>query len=121
MNHQGDAGYRDRPVRSYVITGGRVRASRNTIRPETLLAAAAPLAPVPMAASREQRALLRMCRRLLSVAEAAAHLGLPVSVVTVVASDLVDAGRLVARSGVPAAGRPDRKLLQEVLDGLRRL
>lgn len=112
----------DRPVRPYVITGGRARPSRNTIRPETLLAAAADQgAPVPIGAGREQRALLRMCARLLSLAEAAAHLGLPVSVVAVIASDLVDAGQLTARSGIPRAGRPDRKVLQEVLDGLRRL
>jgi hypothetical protein len=38
-----------------------------------------------------------------------------------VASDLVDAGLLTARSGIPPAGRPDRALLQEVLDGLRKL
>jgi hypothetical protein len=124
----GEGAYRDRPVRTYVITGGRVRPSRNTIGPEALLVAAGPEAGPVRGAGRlvvpstgEQRALLRMCERLLSVAEAAAHLGLPVSVVAVVASDLVDAGLLTARSGIPPAGRPDRALLQEVLDGLRKL
>ena len=116
-----DDGYRDRAVRPYVVTAGRARPSRNVIRPETLLVATDADKPLPVSASREERAMLRMCRRLLSLAEAAAHLDLPVSVVAVVASDLVDAGRLAARSGVPQAARPDRKILEEVLNGLRRL
>jgi hypothetical protein len=117
----GEGEYRDRAVRPYVITGGRSRPSRNTIRPETLLVLADADRPLPATASREERALLRMCQRLLSLAEAAVHLELPVSVVSVLASDLVDAGYLAARSGVPRAELPDRVVLQEVLDGLRRL
>lgn len=117
----GDDGYWDRPVRRYVVTGGRARASRNTLRPETLLAARTGR-PLPVSASSEERELLAMCRHLLSLAEAAAHLCLPVSVVRVLAADLVDAGHLIARSGIrPAGGRPDRQLLLEVLDGLRKL
>lgn len=126
--------YHDRPVRPYVVTGGRVRPSRNSIRPETLLIATDAGKSLPVSASTEERALLRMCRRLLSLVEAAVHLQLPVSVVSVVASDLVDAGFLAmrastedfpdgvlqARGGGPASGRPDRQVLQEVLDGLRK-
>ena len=123
--------YHDRPVRPYVITGGRTRPSRNTIRPETLLVAAGAGQHLPVSASTEERALLRMCRRLLSLVEAAAHLELPVSVVSVVASDLVDAGYLAMRSGgdeasrpahSPAAvpARPSRELLEAVLVGLHR-
>jgi uncharacterized protein DUF742 len=129
----GQGMYRDRPVRPYVVTRGRVRPSRNTIRPETLLIDTSASRPLPASASSEERALLRMCHRLLSMVEAAAHLELPVSVVSVVASDLVDAGFLGARTGVDEAvpgvmppgvqaqSRPDRALLQEVLDGLRKL
>jgi len=127
--------YRDRPVRLYVVTGGRARPSRNTIRPETLLIAAGPDRQLPVSASSEERALLRMCHRLLSLIEAAVHLELPVSVVSVVASDLIDTGFLTVRgsSEDPSSGgaqpgpgeyesaRPDRQLLQEVLDGLRKL
>jgi hypothetical protein len=121
--------YHDRPVRPYVVTRGRVRPTRNTIRPETLLIATDADRPLPASASSEERALLRMCRRLLSLVEAAVHLELPVSVVSIVASDLVDAGLLAMRvsavgprggPGDSAPGRPDRQLLQEVLNGLRR-
>ncbi len=113
--------YRDHPVRRYVVTKGRSVPTRNTIRPETLLVAADPDKSLPASASREERALLRLCQRLLSLVEIAAHLQLPVSVVAVVASDLVDAGYLAVRSGIPHTVPPDRDILQEVLDGLRKL
>lgn len=111
--------YRDRPVRSYVLTGGRAVPTRNTIRPETLVIAASPSQPLPVSASRTERALLGMCRRLLSLAEAAAYLELPVSVMLVVASDLVDSGHLSVRTPV---GTPvSREVLEELLHGLRKL
>ncbi|RDG36377.1 DUF742 domain-containing protein [Streptomyces corynorhini] len=108
-------------LRPYVITKGRSRPTRNTVGVETLLVAADPPRELPVSATREERALVRMCERLLSLVEAAAHLELPVSLVKVLASDLVDSGHLSARSGVPQAVLPEPQLLQEVLDGLRRL
>ncbi|MCL7377849.1 MULTISPECIES: DUF742 domain-containing protein [Streptomyces] len=116
-----DGEYAASALRPYVITKGRSRPSRNTIGVETLLIAVDPPRDVPVSATREERALVRMCERLLSLVEAAAHLELPVSLVKVLASDLVDSGHLSARSGVPQAVLPDSQLLQEVLDGLRRL
>ncbi len=112
-------GFAIRPLRPYVITRGRARASRNTVGVETLLIAPDPGRELPVTATREERALVRMCARLLSLAEAAAHLDLPVSLVSVLASDLIDAGYLSARSGTPRAAAPDSQLLQEVLHGLR--
>jgi hypothetical protein len=118
---RGGGDYRDSALRPYVITRGRARPSRNTIGVDSLLVAAEPAKALSVSATREQRALLRMCRQLLSLVEAAAHLGLPVSIVAIVASDLVDSGHLAARSTTPETVRSDRDLLQEVLDGLRRL
>jgi hypothetical protein len=111
--------YRDRPVRAYVLTGGRTAPTRNTIRPETLVLAAAPGRPLTVSATRTERALLGMCRRLLSLAEAAVHLELPVSVVMVVASDLIDSGHLSVRT--PANTPVSTDLLEELLNGLRKL
>lgn len=111
--------YRDRPVRRYVLTGGRAAPTRTAIRPETLVVADPSGRPLPVLASREERALLGVCRRLLSLAEAAAHLELPVSVVLVVASDLVDTGYLSVRT--PAAPAVSRDVLEELLNGLRKL
>jgi hypothetical protein len=81
----GPGEYRDSPVRSYVVTGGRTAPTRNTIRPETLVIAVSPGKPLPLSASRTERALVGMCRQLLSLAEAAVHLKLPASVIMVVA------------------------------------
>lgn len=117
MASNGD--YRDQPVRPYVLTGGRATPSRSAIRPETLVVAAEQGRPLPVSAGRTERALLGVCRRLLSLAEAAAYLGLPVSVVVIVASDLVDSGHLSVR--VPAAAPVDINVLQELLNGLRKL
>jgi hypothetical protein len=111
--------YRDSPIRPYVLTSGRAHPSRNTIRPETLLVVD-PDAPRPVSASREQRALLDICRGMLSLAEAAAHLRLPVSLVVVIASDLVDTGHLSIRSSLRHS-LPSTELLEKVLDGLRKL
>jgi hypothetical protein len=111
--------YRDRPVRPYVLTGGRTAPTRNTVRPETLVIAASSAGPLPVSASRTERVLLSMCRRLLSLAEAAVHLQLPVSVVMVVASDLIDSGHLSVRT--PAGAPVSSHLLEELLNGLRKL
>jgi hypothetical protein len=120
-----------RPVPSYVITGGRARPTRNTIRPETLLVAVNDGKQLPVTASSEKRALLKMCHRLLSLVEAAAYLRLPVSVAVVVACDLVDEGFLRVSGEFPAGtdrpgpdarpGRPGLDLLEEVLRGLQKL
>ncbi|MFI7643268.1 DUF742 domain-containing protein [Nonomuraea sp. NPDC049400] len=113
--------YSDQAVRPFVITGGRVRASRNTISVDTLLRAASDGPPLPLTATREQRALLKLCARLHTLVEAAVKLQLPVSVVMIVACDLVDSGHLHARPPIPQAGRPPLEMLQELLDGLRNL
>lgn len=115
-----DREYRDSALRPYVLTRGRARPSRNTIGVDTLVVSVGEDRPLPITASRQERALARMCHRLISVVEAAAHLGLPVSTVVVLVSDLVDSGHVQARSVAPAA-QPEPELLQEVLDGLRRL
>lgn len=111
--------HRFRPVRPFVLTGGRAAPSRNTIRPETLVIAAPNAGPLPLTASRDERELLAICRQLLSLAEAAVHLDLPVSAVLVVASDLVDLGHLSVRT--PASAPVNIALLEELLHGLRKL
>lgn len=111
----------DLAVRPYVMRGGRVRPSRDTIGVDTLIMTAPDGPPLPLTAPREQRDVLTMCIRLHPLVEVAARLHLPVSVVTIVACDLIDSGRLHARSPAPQAGRPDPTMLQELLDGLRKL
>ena len=116
---------RERPVPAYVVTGARSQPTRNTLRPETLLIARVDpgvwgvhggrLAPEP---TPERIALVAWCRRPLSVAEAAVHMQRPISVVAVLASELIDVGYLESRSTMSA---PSPELLKAVLDGLNRL
>lgn len=107
------------PVRPYVVTRGRSSPSRNTIRPETIVAAAGPEAALSPSADRTERTLLSLCQRPLSLAEAAAHLELSVTAILVVASDLVDSGHLTVRTH--ASPHVGNDLLQDLLNGLRKL
>ncbi len=104
-------------VRAYVRTGGRSRAVRD-LDLVTLVRAAKDPEP---GASADARRVLGVCSRrgALSIAEIAAYLDLPPSVVKIIASDLLDCGQLV--NPVPVAVQPDIALLEEVLHGLRAL
>ncbi|GAA2249167.1 MULTISPECIES: DUF742 domain-containing protein [Kitasatospora] len=120
------------PVRPYVITGGRSRPSG----PDQELALESLISVDPAVLidellqrqpglNREHRRILLLCRELLSIAEVAAHLGLPLAVVKVLVGDLRDLGAVQvlppAVPPVPQAKRLPATLLEEVLVGLRQL
>jgi hypothetical protein len=73
-------------VRPFIVTGGRTRPLHSGLRLETMLVAA------PGAESAklqfEQRRIIDMTRRAVSLAEVAAGLAMPVGVVRVLVSDL---------------------------------
>ncbi|MCX4815235.1 DUF742 domain-containing protein [Streptomyces sp. NBC_01239] len=109
----------DRIVRPYTVTGGRTRSDHadvelialiTTVRPPTR---AQRLQPV-------QHALLGLCRRPMALVEVAARLDLPVAVIRVLLGDLLD-NELISVSSPSAAGAPDARFLQAVIDGIRRL
>ncbi|MFJ9414046.1 DUF742 domain-containing protein [Streptomyces sp. NPDC101227] len=107
------------PERLYVITGGRSGSSAPTeLDLVTLIVARS--GPRP-GMQPEQAAIVRISHRPLSVAEISAHLGLPVSVVTVLLSDLLAEQRVIARPPVPPARLPDIALIEAVIDGLQKL
>jgi hypothetical protein len=113
-----DHGYRPGPVAAYVLTGGRTRP-KATLPAETLIIALGDK-PVPERTSMQHRELLRLCRGQLGLAEVAAHLKLPMSVVRILASDLIDVGLLVVRD-TSRDTRPKLELMEQVLAGLRKL
>lgn len=116
----GPGEYRDTPLRAYVVTGGRAASPHARVGVDTLLKPTGAAEPLPVDAPPQLRALLRLCDGgVLSVAEAAAHLELPVSAVRVLVGDLVAAGRLQTHAG--GFTEPGIELLKEVLDGLRAL
>ncbi|MEU4496100.1 DUF742 domain-containing protein [Streptomyces sp. NBC_00210] len=107
------------PERLYVITGGRSGSSApTTLDLVTLIVAKS--GPRP-GMQPEHAAIVRLCHSPLSVAEISAYLSLPVSVVTVLLSDLLAEGRVAARAPVPPAQLPDRALIEAVIDGLQKL
>jgi len=102
--------------RVYVITGGRA-APPSDLDLVTLIVAAD---SAPPSLSPEQAAIMRLCRRPLSVAELSAHLRLPFSATAVLVADLLAAGLAVQRRPVRPA-HVDPELLKQVINGLRRL
>ncbi|MDH2387464.1 DUF742 domain-containing protein [Streptomyces sp. HNM0663] len=121
-------GSRPARVRPYSLTGGRTRFG-HVLLVETFVAALdAPAGrkelPNGSLATRvmpELRAIVELCRRMRTVAEISALLKMPLGVVRVLLSDLVDQGKIRVYGTGHGPGRPDRALLERVLSGLRRL
>jgi hypothetical protein len=111
-----------RLVPSYLATAGRARPTRNTLDRLTVLFGVADEVSILAGLRPEERRLVDLLLPgALTLAEAAAHLRLPVSVVKVLAADLVDSGLIRARAPIPDAELPDRHILEKVIDGLRSL
>jgi hypothetical protein len=62
-----------------------------------------------------------MCVRPLSVAEVSAKMKLPLGVVRVLLSDLLEYGLIAVRRPEPDNRLPNERLLKEVLNGLQAL
>lgn len=102
--------------RIYVITGGRSTPTADLDLVTLIVAANS----APPGLSPEQTAIMRLCRRPLSVAELSAHLRLPFSATAVLVADLLTAGLVVQRRSVRPAD-VDPELLKKMINGLRRL
>ncbi|EIE97718.1 DUF742 domain-containing protein [Saccharomonospora glauca] len=111
----------DRPDRLYTITSGRSRADDTDLDLVTLIVSECE--PEPGMQS-EHAHILLLCSSPTAVVEVAAELGLPVSVVKILLTDLLATGAVTARH--PSAPRaadqlPDPAFLEKVLVGLRNL
>jgi hypothetical protein len=106
-------------VRPYAMTGGRTRGSEHELNIITLVLTVSP--PTDSALERERDEILRLCRTPKSVAEVAAALDLPLTVVKVLLSDLIDRGHIASRSPVLARHLQNASFLQVVLDGIEQL
>ncbi|MEV0634265.1 DUF742 domain-containing protein [Streptomyces sp. NPDC050619] len=112
-----------RLVRPFALIGGRTRPSRADF---TLITTVTAVDPPPDRAPRpqpEQARILRRCADPVAVAELAALLDLPVSVIVIMLCDLLEAGLITAHPPHPVTRDPelDLDLLQKVRDGLGRL
>jgi hypothetical protein len=110
-----------RLVRPFALTGGRTQPSRADFTLITLVTTVDLPPPRTFGLQPEHIKILRRCRKPTAVAEVAAHLDLPVSVVTIMLSDLLEDGLITARPPIQIRSTPDPALLQKVRDGLGRL
>ena len=86
-----------RLVRPFALTGGRTRPSRADF---TLISTVTAVDPPPARGPRpqpEQQRILRRCAEPIAVAELAALLDLPMSVIVIMLCDLLEAGRCARR------------------------
>jgi hypothetical protein len=107
-------------VRPYAMTRGRTRPGAPNLNLVTQIRACRPRADMS-SLSPEHRDIVDLCKVSLSVAEVAAYLNFPLVVVKVLISDLIERGDIVAGSLFQTTEIADTKLLQAVLDGIRRI
>ncbi|MFF8846398.1 DUF742 domain-containing protein [Streptomyces sp. NPDC015127] len=118
-SEEGQAG---RHVRPYAITGGRTRHSQHSFALITLVVTRSlddsghePLEP-------EAAEILSLCRdRAVAVAEIAAHLDLPVSVVKVLCGDLLNDSLILVQAPPSETDKPSVELIERVMDAIRQL
>ncbi|MTD55786.1 DUF742 domain-containing protein [Amycolatopsis pithecellobii] len=106
-------------VRPYAITRGRIPTEAAMDVATQVMAIRGRQDPVGL--TPEHQAILELCQRPLSVAEVAAYVKVPLAVVRVLCTDLVERGDVIVRSPSQSAKAPDRQLLQAVLHGLNNL
>lgn len=108
-------------VRPYTVTSGRTRPARGRFDLVALVVATRPVAALRPGHGPEQAAIVAMSQRPVSVAEVAAQLSLPASVVQVLLGDLMDAGFVTVSQPYPAGYRHNQHTLEAIRDGLRAL
>ena len=107
-------------VRPFAVTGGRTRSAQSSLDIATQVVAAHALID-RIGLEPEHIAILDRCRTAVSVAELAAYVNLPLMVIKVLLSDLIERGDVLTGSSALDTETPDRPLLQAVLDGIRAL
>ncbi|MEV5828919.1 DUF742 domain-containing protein [Spirillospora sp. NPDC052242] len=108
-------------VRPYAMTRGRTRTRGLVLDLVTVLVATGRPPGERVWLSREQRALLELCRRPSTPADLASETDLPFRVVQILLEDLHHYGLIEEVQQARQADRPDPRLLMRVLDELRRL
>ncbi|MFE1170554.1 DUF742 domain-containing protein [Nocardiopsis sp. NPDC058789] len=108
-------------VRPYTMTRGRTRPGSAGRGLDLITIVMAAPDREDRARDPELQAILTLCRRPISVAEISARLDIPLTVVKVLLGDLVAEGDVHTRAAMPVAQLPEKKVLQAVLDGIRRL
>jgi hypothetical protein len=111
----------DSIVPTYALTQGRTRSRGRELGLETLVTATEYGRRNEASLQLESQDIVAMTTRPISVAEIGAALRVPIGVARVLVSDLADAGYLTVSMPVSmdGNGRPNRQILEKLLDGLR--
>lgn len=104
-------------VRPYAITGGRTPSTSAQLDVSTQVMSLQGQQE-PAGLGPEHVAVVRLCRQPQSIAEVANHLQVPLGVVRVLCSDLIDLGLVLTRSPTHHPVQPDYDTLEAVLHGL---
>lgn len=107
-------------VRPYALTGGLTRPSGQRFDLLDLVRAVRRAARDRPQLSPEQAELLQRCQMPTTLVDLAADLDLPAGVIRILVSDLRERGLITIHRPQPA-GFSDLKILQEVVNGLRRI
>ena len=107
-------------VRPYAVTKGRTKP-RVHLEIEAMVAASYYEAASMSQLSPECQAILEFCRDWRSVAEVSAVLQMPLGVARILIGDLAVEGLVRIQQLNHDQGRPDIRLLERVLSGIRRL
>ncbi|MCW7940552.1 hypothetical protein AAW14_00325 [Streptomyces hygroscopicus] len=111
-----------RHLRPYAITGGRTRHSQHTFTLITLVVSRSVHEVGHEHLEPESAQILDLCRdRAVALAEIAAHLDLPVSVVKILCGDLLSASLIIVQSPPGQDEQPTVDLIERVMDGIRQL
>lgn len=118
-------------VRSFVLTGGRARPTRNTHVLDVITMVTSVPDRSVAGLLPEQLAVVELCRGgYLSVIEVAGHLGQPLTITRVLLGDLLDTGHIVTRVPAPAVPTANSAageraatahILEKLLHGLQAL
>lgn len=108
-------------VRPYAMTSGRTRPAKGTFDLVSILRATGPAAALDPGHSPEHVAIIQLSQHPISVAEVAAHLDLPLSVVRVFLGDLLQLELIMVRQPQFPGREISDDLLEAMLDGLRAL
>jgi hypothetical protein len=108
-------------LRPYAMTEGRTEPTGPDLAIEDLVGAVPSPGGPPPWLSLEHRSIALACREMLSVAELAARVDLPLGVTRVLVGDLADQGMVTVHRAPSHSGGPNVALLEQVLHGLERL
>ena len=115
-----DVPYEGRVVPAYALTRGRTQSVGRELPLETLVTATALGLQWVGSLQVERREIVERSSLPISIAELAAHLRIPLGTARVLAGDLASSGHLtIHRPHLTVDARPDRVILERLLDGLR--